>query len=129
MLNNKYKQKCYQKRKLPNYTLRKNAINKIDSKEKNIIMLSFVIYFHYMAITIRNIEKHGYMIDDLKSLTGTSVTTKALIKGGYLAVELGDKLEEEHNKRIQAEEELLRLKAKVQHYFSSQKELVDAIKN
>ncbi|MGF1704001.1 hypothetical protein L4D09_27315 [Photobacterium makurazakiensis] len=57
------------------------------------------------------------------------MTTKALIKGGYLAVELGEKLEEEHNKRIQAEEELLRLKTKVQHYFSSQKELVDAIKN
>ncbi|PSW14831.1 hypothetical protein C9I98_21865 [Photobacterium sanctipauli] len=81
-----------------------------------------------MAITIRNIEQHYYMIEDLKALTETSVTTKALIKGGYLAVELGDKLAHEKKKREQAEEELTILKTKITRYLESQHELMNAMK-
>ncbi|WP_305809808.1 hypothetical protein [Photobacterium kishitanii] len=55
-----------------------------------------------MAITIRDIDQHYYMIEALKSLTETNVTTKALIKGGYLAVEIGEQLEQETNRRLKS---------------------------
>ena len=80
-----------------------------------------------MAITIRNIEKHYFMIEELKELTNSNVTTKALIKGGYMAVELGKQYEEEKIKRIQAEAELAALKATVSHYLNSKQALADAI--
>ncbi|WP_273857039.1 hypothetical protein [Photobacterium sp. GSS17] len=80
-----------------------------------------------MAITIRNIEKHAYMIEELKSLTESNVTTKALIKGGYLAVELGKSLEEERKQRLLAEEKLSALQNKIQQYLVSQAALVDAV--
>ena len=44
-----------------------------------------------MAITIRDLDQHYFMIEELKALTNSNVTTKALIKGGYLAVDLGIK--------------------------------------
>ncbi|WP_305845774.1 hypothetical protein [Photobacterium kishitanii] len=66
-----------------------------------------------MAITIRDIDQHYYMIEALKSLTETNVTTKALIKGGYLAVEIGEQLEQETNRRLKAEKELAELKEKI----------------
>ncbi len=44
------------------------------------------------------------MIEALKSLTETNVTTKALIKGGYLAVEIGEQLEQRLNRRPKAKE-------------------------
>ncbi|PQJ66916.1 hypothetical protein [Photobacterium angustum] len=81
-----------------------------------------------MAITIRDIDKHYYMIESLKSLTNSNVTTKALINGGYLAVELGQQLEEERLKRIKAESELQELKQKFSSYIKSKEELLDALK-
>ena len=42
-----------------------------------IILISLIIKGIYMAITIRDIEQHYYMIESLKSLTKTNVTTKA----------------------------------------------------
>ncbi len=81
-----------------------------------------------MAITIRDIDKHYYMIESLKSLTNSNVTTKALINGGYLAVDLGQQLEEERLKRIKAESELQELKQKFSSYIKSKEELLDALK-
>ncbi|PSV27488.1 hypothetical protein C9J44_08020 [Photobacterium sp. GB-27] len=81
-----------------------------------------------MAITIRDIDKHYYMIESLKSLTNSNVTTKALIKGGYLAVDLGQQLENERLKRIKAESELQELKQKFSSYIKSKEELLDALK-
>ncbi|PSV31266.1 MULTISPECIES: hypothetical protein [unclassified Photobacterium] len=81
-----------------------------------------------MAITIRDIDKHYYMIESLKSLTNSNVTTKALIKGGYLAVDLGQQLEDERLKRIKAESELQELKQKFSSYIKSKEELLDALK-
>ena len=81
-----------------------------------------------MAITIRDIDKHYYMIESLKSLTNSNVTTKALINGGYLAVDLGQQLEEERLKRIKAESELQELKQKFLSYIKSKEELLDALK-
>ncbi|PSV53721.1 hypothetical protein [Photobacterium sp. GB-1] len=81
-----------------------------------------------MAITIRDIDKHYYMIASLKSLTNSNVTTKALIKGGYLAVDLGQQLEDERLKRIKAESELQELKQKFSSYIKSKEELLDALK-
>ncbi|EAR53661.1 hypothetical protein SKA34_13930 [Photobacterium sp. SKA34] len=81
-----------------------------------------------MAITIRDIDKHYYMIESLKSLTNSNVTTKALINGGYLAVDLGQKLEKERLKRIKAESELQELKQKFSSYIKSKEELLDALK-
>lgn len=80
-----------------------------------------------MAITIRDIDKHYYMIEDLKVLTGSNVTTKALIKGGYLAVDLGKQLEEETQRRFDAERALAELQDKVQLYLSSQQALIHAV--
>ncbi|UTV29137.1 hypothetical protein [Photobacterium atrarenae] len=76
-----------------------------------------------MAITIRNTDEHYYMIQALKDLTKSNVTTKALIKGAYLAVELGQQLEAEKERRIQAESELATLKATVNQYLNSQQAL------
>lgn len=81
-----------------------------------------------MAITIRDIDQHHYMIEALKSLTGSNVTTKALIKGGYLAVDIGDKLEKETAQRIKAEKELEELKEKIASYFQSKEELMNTLK-
>ncbi|MCW8330897.1 hypothetical protein MD588_19065 [Photobacterium sp. SDRW27] len=67
------------------------------------------------------------MIEDLKSLTNSNVTTKALIKGGYMAVELGKQYEEEKEKRHQAEAELAALKATINQYLNSKQALVEAI--
>ncbi|KHT63717.1 hypothetical protein RJ45_10185 [Photobacterium gaetbulicola] len=78
-----------------------------------------------MAITIRDIDKHYFMIEELKSITESNVTTKALIKGGYMAVELGKELEQEKEKRIKAEQALNDLQQKIQHYLSSHQALVD----
>ncbi|MEC6814405.1 hypothetical protein [Photobacterium toruni] len=80
-----------------------------------------------MAITIRDIEQHYYMIEELKSLTKTNVTTKALINGGYLAVEIGKKLEQETILRIKAEEELSELKEKVLSFIQSKEALLKSV--
>ncbi|KLV03830.1 hypothetical protein ABT56_17465 [Photobacterium aquae] len=80
-----------------------------------------------MAITIRNIEEHYYMIESLKELTNSSVTTKALIKGGYLAVELGQALEDEKAKRQKAEDELNALKETIKSYINSKNALQHAL--
>lgn len=81
-----------------------------------------------MAITIRDIDQHYYMIEALKSLTKTNVTTKALIKGGYLAVDIGDKLEQETILRLKAEKELAELKEKVAFFIQSKEALLNSIK-
>ncbi|MGF1687886.1 hypothetical protein L4C36_14535 [Photobacterium japonica] len=80
-----------------------------------------------MAITIRDIEQHYYMIEELKSLTESNVTTKALIKGGYLAVDLGKQLEDEKQKRLAAEAALVVLQDKVKAYMTSQQSLLQAV--
>ena len=80
-----------------------------------------------MAITIRDIDQHYYMIEALKSLTETNVTTKALIKGGYLAVEIGEQLEKEINRRLKAEKELLELKDKIALFNQSKDALMESI--
>ncbi|KJG11687.1 hypothetical protein UA38_04545 [Photobacterium kishitanii] len=80
-----------------------------------------------MAITIRDIDQHYYMIEALKSLTETNVTTKALIKGGYLAVEIGEQLEQETNRRLKAEKELAELKEKVALFIQSKEALIKSI--
>lgn len=80
-----------------------------------------------MAITIRDIEQHYYMIEELKSLTESNVTTKALIKGGYLAVDLGKQLEDEKQKRLAAEAALAALQEKVKAYMTSQQSLLQAV--
>ncbi|MGF1726392.1 hypothetical protein [Photobacterium nomapromontoriensis] len=67
------------------------------------------------------------MIEDLKVLTESNVTTKALIKGGYLAVDLGKQLEEEKQRRLAAELALAELQHKVQLYLSSQQALIHAV--
>ena len=80
-----------------------------------------------MAITIRDIEQHYYMIESLKSLTKTNVTTKALIKGGYLAVEVGEQLEQETLLRKKAEQELAELKGKIAFFIQSKEALLKSI--
>lgn len=80
-----------------------------------------------MAITIRDLDQHYYMIEDLKKLTKSNVTTKALIQGGYLAVDLGKQLEAEVELRIKAEDELKQLKEKLANYIESQRALLGAI--
>ena len=80
-----------------------------------------------MAITIRDIDQHYYMIEALKSLTETNVTTKALIKGGYLAVEIGEQLEKETILRLKAEKELLELKGKISLFIQSKDALMKSI--
>ncbi|UXI02767.1 hypothetical protein [Photobacterium sp. TY1-4] len=80
-----------------------------------------------MAITIRNTDEHYYMIRELKALTQSNVTTKALIKGGYLAVELGQQLEDERQRRIEAESKLAALKATVNQYLDSHQALKSAV--
>ncbi|MEC6822860.1 MULTISPECIES: hypothetical protein [Photobacterium] len=81
-----------------------------------------------MAITIRDIDQHYYMIEALKSLTETNVTTKALIKGGYLAVEIGEKLEQETILRLKAENELAELKEKIAFFIQSKEALMKSIR-
>ncbi len=83
---------------------------------------------YLMALTIRDVDQHYYMIESLKSLTESNVTTKALIKGGYLAVDLGQQLEDERIKRIKAETELKELKEKFAAYIKSKDELLNALK-
>ncbi|MGF1718075.1 hypothetical protein [Photobacterium chitinilyticum] len=80
-----------------------------------------------MAITIRDTDKHYFMIEELKALTNSNVTTKALIQGGYMAVELGKQYEEEKEKRLKIEAELATLKETVNQYLSSQQALINAI--
>ncbi|WP_240478346.1 hypothetical protein [Photobacterium aquae] len=107
---------------------RENAIIIIDNKLNLTIMQSSLILWHFfMAITIRNIEEHYYMIESLKELTNSSVTTKALIKGGYLAVELGQALEDEKAKRQKAEDELNALKETIKSYINSKNALQHAL--
>ncbi|MCQ1059854.1 hypothetical protein NHN17_17540 [Photobacterium sp. ZSDE20] len=65
------------------------------------------------------------MIEELKSITESNVTTKALIKGGYMAVELGKQLEQEKENRIKAEQALSDLQQKIHHYLTSHQALVD----
>ncbi|WP_064604164.1 hypothetical protein [Photobacterium sp. J15] len=81
-----------------------------------------------MAITIRDIEQHYFMIEELKQLTESKVTTKALIKGGYLAVDIGKQLEEEKEKRLKAEAELAELKATISQYLDSKQALINVLK-
>lgn len=81
-----------------------------------------------MAITIRDIDKHYFMIEDLKALTNRNVTTKALIKGGYMAVELGKQYEDEKERRLKAEAELAALRETINQYLSSQQALISAVK-
>ncbi|OAN17922.1 hypothetical protein A3K86_03115 [Photobacterium jeanii] len=81
-----------------------------------------------MAITIRDIDQHYYMIEDLKSLTGNKVTTKALIKGGYIAVELGEQLKLEQEAHEKTKKELEELKSLVAGYLNHQKALTDYLR-
>ena len=81
-----------------------------------------------MAITIRDIEQHYYMIEDLKSLTKSNVTTKALIKGGYMAVELGKMLEEEKANVKKLEQELADLKDIISTQLQLQQRMKAAVK-
>lgn len=81
-----------------------------------------------MAITIRDIDKHYFMIEDLKALTNSNVTTKALIKGGYMAVELGKQYEDEKDRRLKAEAELAALRETINQYLSGQQALINAVK-
>ncbi|MHA6605426.1 hypothetical protein [Photobacterium damselae] len=81
-----------------------------------------------MAITIRDIESHYYMIEELKSLTNTNVTTKALIKGGYLAVDIGKQLAKETERRKAVEEELEQLKQLLDDHIKAQSALFNYIK-
>ncbi|WIH25887.1 hypothetical protein [Photobacterium damselae] len=81
-----------------------------------------------MAITIRDIESHYYMIEELKSLTNTNVITKALIKGGYLAVDIGKQLAEETERRKAVEEELEQLKQLLDAHIKAQAALFNYIK-
>ena len=81
-----------------------------------------------MAITIRDIEQHYYMIEDLKSLTKSNVTTKALIKGGYMAVELGKMLEEEKANVKNLEQELADLKDIISTQLQLQQRMKAAVK-
>ena len=81
-----------------------------------------------MAITIRDIDKHYFMIEDLKALTNSNVTTKALIKGGYMAVELGKQYEDEKERRLKAEAELAALRETINQYLSGQQALINAVK-
>lgn len=81
-----------------------------------------------MAITIRDVDKHFYMIEDLKQLTGNKVTTKALIKGGYMAVELGNQLKQEQDSHQQTKDELLQLKEIVANYLHHHNALSNSIK-
>ncbi|MGF1758741.1 hypothetical protein L4D76_12520 [Photobacterium sagamiensis] len=81
-----------------------------------------------MAITIRDLDQHYFMIEELKALTNSNVTTKALIKGGYLAVDLGKQYEAEKERRIKVEEELEQLKQMIANYLASQSALHNVIK-
>ncbi|WP_348631041.1 hypothetical protein [Photobacterium damselae] len=68
------------------------------------------------------------MIEELKSLTNTNVTTKALIKGGYLAVDIGKQLAEETERRKAVEEELEQLKQLLDAHIKAQSALFNYIK-
>ncbi|HIF9222513.1 TPA: hypothetical protein ACX6QE_000227 [Photobacterium damselae] len=68
------------------------------------------------------------MIEELKSLTNTNVTTKALIKGGYLAVDIGKQLTEETERRKAVEEELEQLKQLLDAHIKAQAALFNYIK-
>ncbi|MDP2571672.1 hypothetical protein Q8W40_05735 [Vibrio penaeicida] len=59
-----------------------------------------------MAITIRDTTEHEQMLSDLKKQTDTSTMSKALIKGGYDALEYRDLYLKERYKNEQLRRKL-----------------------
>ncbi|KJY82426.1 hypothetical protein TW81_13520 [Vibrio galatheae] len=72
-----------------------------------------------MAITIRDVDKHEDMLDELSRLTGETTKAKSLIKGGYAAIKYKDHYlsEKDHRERLQSE--LYCLKRKVEAYTTA----------
>ncbi|MYM61616.1 hypothetical protein GTG28_20660 [Vibrio sp. OCN044] len=53
-----------------------------------------------MAVTVRKLEEHTKMMDELKELTGEKTASAALIKAGYIALEQ-TKLAEKRKNELQ----------------------------
>ena len=52
-----------------------------------------------MAVTVRKLEEHTEMMDELKELTGEKTAAGALVKAGYIALEQS-KLAEERKEEL-----------------------------
>ncbi len=76
-----------------------------------------------MAITIRNTDEHKEMLDSLSELTEQTTMSKALIKGGYMAISYKDKYESEKERRYELERELRSLRSKANNFVNALKAL------
>lgn len=76
-----------------------------------------------MAITIRNTEEHEKMLSELKQLTNINTMSKALVEGGYLAIQYHDKYKREAIENQKLRNELSTLRRKVNNYLSALSDL------
>ncbi|MBE3898731.1 hypothetical protein HJ158_05785 [Vibrio parahaemolyticus] len=76
-----------------------------------------------MAITIRNTDDHKEMLDALSELTEQTTMSKALIKGGYMAISYKERYELEKERRCELEHELRVLRSKANNFVNALKSL------
>lgn len=76
-----------------------------------------------MALTIRDTEEHDKMLETLKKLTGQKAASKAVIDGGYLAVEKSKVCDRQEETIRKLERELSDLKWQVKDFFGSMDKL------
>ncbi|EPJ0261955.1 hypothetical protein ACTBKU_001781 [Vibrio parahaemolyticus] len=72
-----------------------------------------------MAITIRNTDEHKEMLDALSELTEQTTMSKALIKGGYMAISYKERYELEKERRYELEHELRVLRSKTNNFVNA----------
>ncbi|HHX8571344.1 TPA: hypothetical protein ACVO0S_004620 [Vibrio alginolyticus] len=72
-----------------------------------------------MAITIRNTDEHKEMLDSLSELTEQTTMSKALIKGGYMAISYKERYELEKERRYELEHELRVLRSKTSNFVNA----------
>ena len=72
-----------------------------------------------MAITIRDLDNHKKMIDELKTLSSKGTASGALIEGGYLALKYHEWLKLERIKTEKLQRKLYKLEGKVDAYLSA----------
>ncbi|MEK2409134.1 hypothetical protein ACEWBT_05295 [Vibrio parahaemolyticus] len=107
--------KCNHYRNLPWEIDFKNAIISLSNVPGKEVLM--------MAITIRNTDEHKEMLDALSELTEQTTMSKALIKGGYMAISYKERYELEKERRYELEHELRVLRSKANNFVNALKAL------
>ncbi|CAM3933117.1 hypothetical protein [Vibrio aquimaris] len=76
-----------------------------------------------MAVTVRKIEEHAEMMEELKKLTGEKTAAGALIKAGYIAIRESERAQTLSQDKRELEYKLNDTQYKVSNFIDALNEL------